>query len=81
LDVIVCSSELPAGKPDQRAYGAALERIGAAASEAVMIGDSLEADVRGALAAGLHAVHLVREGERMPDVTGIRSLDELEFAG
>ncbi|REJ04969.1 HAD family hydrolase [Microbacterium bovistercoris] len=81
LDVIVCSSELPAGKPDPRAYAAALERVGVAASEAVMIGDSLEADVHGALAAGLHAVHLVRTGERMPDVTGIRSLDELVFAG
>lgn len=81
LDVIVCSSELPAGKPDPRAYDAALERIGVAASEAVMIGDSLEADVHGALAAGLHAVHLARSGERTPGVTGIRSLDELVFAG
>ncbi|UJP09033.1 HAD family hydrolase [Microbacterium sp. KUDC0406] len=80
LDVIVCSSELHAGKPDPRAYSGALERIGVDASEAVMIGDSLEADVRGALDAGLHAVHLARTGERMPDVTGIRSLDELVFA-
>ncbi|KJL32326.1 HAD family hydrolase [Microbacterium azadirachtae] len=80
LDVVVCSSDLAAGKPDSRAFAAALDRLGVSASEAVMIGDSLETDVRGALAAGLQAVHLARTGARDPDVVSVGSLDELVFA-
>ncbi|MFD5224524.1 HAD family hydrolase [Microbacterium sp. NPDC058342] len=81
IDVVLCSSELPAGKPDPRAYAAVLDRLGVAADEAVMIGDSIEADVQGALAAGLHAVHLARLGEEpVGHVHHAVSLDELRFA-
>lgn len=50
------------GKPAPAFFAAALARLGCAADEAVMIGDDAEADVGGALHAGLHAV-LVRTGK------------------
>ena len=50
------------GKPAPAFFAAALERLGCAPSEAVMIGDDAEADVGGAIAAGLRGV-LVRTGK------------------
>jgi len=79
VDVVVASSELSAGKPDPRAYAEALARVGAAAHEAVMVGDSLVNDVRGALAAGLGAVLVDRLGEHPHvDVVRVTTLDELD---
>ncbi|MDI6104856.1 HAD family hydrolase [Actinoplanes sp. NEAU-A12] len=62
IDVLVASSALPAGKPDPRAFRAAVDLLGVDASEALMVGDSLDKDIRGALAAGLPAVLLDRHG-------------------
>jgi FMN phosphatase YigB (HAD superfamily) len=42
-----------------------------------MVGDTLEADVRGALAAGSHACHLLRDGRPSPAEWQVRSLTEL----
>lgn len=53
------------GKPSPDFFDAALDTIGATAEEAVMIGDDLRADVRGAQAAGLSAL-LVRTGKFRP---------------
>ncbi len=50
------------GKPAAAFFNAALERLGCSPDEAVMIGDDAEADVEGALRAGLHAI-LVRTGK------------------
>ncbi|HXH79945.1 HAD family hydrolase [Nocardioides sp.] len=81
VDVLVASSMLPAGKPDPRAFSHALEIVGVGADAALMVGDSLEKDVRGALEAGLDAVLLDRDGAHsVADVRRIRSLDELIFA-
>ncbi len=78
VDLMICSSRLPAGKPDLRAFGAAVSRLGVPAAEILMVGDSLEKDVRGALDAGLDAVLLDRHDEH-PDaqVRRIRTLDAL----
>lgn len=43
------------GKPCARVFAAALEGLGCAPEEAVMIGDDVESDVGGAMAAGLGA--------------------------
>jgi HAD superfamily hydrolase (TIGR01458 family) len=50
------------GKPSVEFFGAALEQLGVDAADAAMIGDDLEADVGGALDAGLSAI-LVRTGK------------------
>ena len=79
-DALIASSSLPTGKPDPSAFHGALERVGVQASEALMIGNSIEKDVRGALRAGLEAILLDRSGEsRDLDVRSVASLHELEF--
>lgn len=53
LDTVVDSWTVGVSKPDRRIFGIALERIGVAPGDAVMVGDSLRADVEGAEAAGI----------------------------
>jgi len=68
-------------KPHPSIFAAALASAGVAAGEAVMVGDSLKADVHGALGAGLRAVWLRRSGDdstaRPGHVPLIRRLHEL----
>ncbi len=53
------------GKPSAAFFKFAVESLGCAASDVVMIGDDAEADVSGAIAAGLKGV-LVRTGKYRP---------------
>jgi putative hydrolase of the HAD superfamily len=45
-----------------------------------MVGDSLERDIHGALAAGLGAVWLNRSGAAAPEITQVSTLAELPAA-
>jgi putative hydrolase of the HAD superfamily len=78
----VSSAEHGYMKPHRSIFDAALERAGVPASASLMVGDSLKADVEGALAAGMKAVLLRRSGEipsALPEgLPVIRSLRELE---
>ncbi len=69
-------------KPHPSIFEAALERAGVAAGASVMVGDSLKADVCGALAVGMRAVLLRRSGETPADLPAgvpvIRTLADLE---
>jgi len=56
VDAVVLADELGWRKPDPRIFEAALGELGVAASEALHVGDRLDADVRGAAAAGLTTV-------------------------
>ena len=56
LSAVVISGETGIGKPDPAAFGRALELVDASPEDAVMIGDSWERDVMGALGAGMRAV-------------------------
>jgi putative hydrolase of the HAD superfamily len=67
VDAIVDSRSHGRVKPHPTIFQAALEALGVEASEAVMVGDSLEEDVEGARALGMHAVLIDRE-ERHTDV-------------
>lgn len=80
VDVLIASSTLAAGKPDPRAFTETLSRIGVAAEQALMVGDSLENDVEGALGAGVAAVLLDRYDEH-PDAghPRVRTLADLDF--
>ena len=68
-------------KPHPSIFEAALASAGVGAHEAVMVGDSLKADVHGAIGAGLRAVWLRRSGDDSVDrpahVPLIRRLHEL----
>jgi putative hydrolase of the HAD superfamily len=78
VDAVVISAELGVAKPDPAIFAAALERLGATADGAMHVGDSLEADVEGARAAGIEAVFVARDGARTPEgVRAIASLDGL----
>lgn len=74
FDAMLFAGELPAPKPDVRAFWAACEALGVAPQQAVMVGDSLKNDVQGALAAGLRAVWLNRYA---PDQAGVYSIQQL----
>jgi putative hydrolase of the HAD superfamily len=84
FDAIVVSGDLGRGKPDQAIFARALDAVGAEPGEAAMVGDNLTNDVDGALAAGLRAVWLNREGRQRPgdrpDLVEIGDLGELPAA-
>ena len=54
------------GKPAEAFFAAALVDIGCPAADAAMIGDDAEADIAGALRAGLGEAVLVRTGKYRP---------------
>ena len=54
------------GKPTADFFGMALSSMDCAAKDAVMVGDDAEADVAGALAAGIGTALLVRTGKYRP---------------
>lgn len=54
---VIHSERAGVQKPHRRIFELALEEAGVAAHRAVMIGDSLEADILGAQAVGLQALH------------------------
>jgi putative hydrolase of the HAD superfamily len=76
VDAVVISAELGVAKPDPAIFRAALERLGAAAGDALHVGDSVEHDVAGARAAGIEAVLVARDGAEVP--AGVRAVTSLE---
>ena len=65
FDVVVVSGDLGIGKPDPAPFHAALNPLGLAPGDAMMVGDSLERDVLGAQRAGLRAIWLDRADRGM----------------
>jgi putative hydrolase of the HAD superfamily len=80
FDAVVISGDLGVAKPSAAIFAHALEALGVAATEAVMVGDSLERDVRGAQAAGIRGIWLNRDGARPAPQNGhleVSALTEL----
>ncbi len=81
VDGVVTSAQVGSPKPDRAIFEAALALAGVAPDRAVHVGDSIEHDVRGALAAGIRPVLLSRENAEPdgppPGVPTITSLAEL----
>jgi HAD superfamily hydrolase (TIGR01549 family) len=77
VDAVVSSGRHGKTKPHPTIFLAALERLGVAPEEAVMVGDSVEDDVEGAKAAGMRGVLLDRENrypeieEKLTDLRGL----------
>jgi 2-haloalkanoic acid dehalogenase type II len=75
----LAAAEFGVGKPDPRIFHAACRDLGLPPEDVLHVGDHLEADVRGALAAGLGAAWLHREIEgdappealRLPDLLAL----------
>jgi putative hydrolase of the HAD superfamily len=74
VDAVLTSYAHGKSKPHETIFRALLERLGVAPAEAVMVGDTIEDDVDGAIAIGMRALLLDREG-RYPEVEG--RLDDL----
>jgi len=70
ISAAVSSADHGAMKPHPSIFRAALEQLNVAASDAVMVGDSLRQDVEGALGIGMRAVWLHRG-----DAAGPRAVD------
>ena len=78
LDGAVASAEHGAAKPDPAIFAHALSLAGAEPERSWHAGDSLEADVEGALAVGLTPVYVARHGEPAPPgVAVVAALDGL----
>jgi putative hydrolase of the HAD superfamily len=80
LDAVVTSAELGVAKPDPAVFAHALGLVGAGPEGVLHVGDSLEADVEGARAAGLRPVLVVRDGASGPAPDGVAvvaGLDEV----
>jgi putative hydrolase of the HAD superfamily len=76
VDAALTSAEVGAAKPDAAIFARALQAAGGvAAADAVHVGDSPEADVAGARAAGLDAVLVMRDGGSAPE--GVQAIPDL----
>jgi putative hydrolase of the HAD superfamily len=78
FDAVIVSGDLGTGKPDRAVFEHALRALDAEPGEAVMVGDNLRKDVDGAVAVGLRAIWVNRDGEPVPaGVAAVRDLGEL----
>lgn len=66
FDAVFTSEDVRSYKPRPEIFLAALEHFGASPDDAIMIGDSLNADVAGAHNAGIRAVWINRTGRTLP---------------
>jgi putative hydrolase of the HAD superfamily len=78
VDHLVTSEEVGCAKPDAAIFAHALDRLGVAAGDAVMVGDSWENDVVGAARCGIRAVWLNRHGIACPDAMLAHEVASLE---
>lgn len=74
---VVTTDTLGVGKPDRRVYLEACRLVDADPCTTVCVGDSLEWDVVGAIAAGLRGVWLDRAGTGGVDHVTVQSLDAI----
>lgn len=79
FDIMVFAGDEAPPKPDPVPFERALEGMGVPAGRAIHVGNSLDADVRGATEAGMRAVWVTADGETAPDVPGhrIEAIDQL----
>ena len=81
ITTAVSSAEHGYMKPHPSIFETALAHAGVAAGDAIMVGDSLRADIQGAIAAGMRGILLRRSGDMPadlpPSITVIKSLHDL----
>jgi putative hydrolase of the HAD superfamily len=77
FDAVVISGEVGVGKPDPAVFAEVLDRLGATAETAVMVGDSWERDVVGARQVGMAAVWVAGGRPRPADAAGVTVVDHV----
>jgi putative hydrolase of the HAD superfamily len=77
VDTIVISGEIGVTKPDPAIFEHACDLLGIPAEQAMHVGDNLDADVRGAIEAGLRGVWLNRNGSTADPHPGARMITGL----
>ncbi|GGF14810.1 HAD family hydrolase [Hymenobacter cavernae] len=79
IDALITSEDVGVTKPDPRIFQVAMQHLGAAPAETVMVGDNWTADVLGALAVSIRPVWLNRFGATRlsPDVEEITGFEPL----
>jgi putative hydrolase of the HAD superfamily len=77
VDGVVTSAEVGRPKPAREIFETALTLAGCESGRAVHVGDSVEHDVRGALAVGIHPVLLSRAGTESERPVGVPVISTL----
>lgn len=79
FEEVITNDKAGARKPDKAIFDFALQQTKAGKNEALMIGDSLDADIEGAENAGLQAIHFDEYSryEARPGTPKIKQLTEL----
>jgi putative hydrolase of the HAD superfamily len=84
FDVVVVSGAVNKRKPSPEIFQKALEKLGVSAENAVFVGDTADADIIGAKAAGMKTIFIERrvqkEAEQACPNQTIKSLNELTKA-
>ena len=80
FDIVITSEASNSIKPNREIFAYALEKTGARLEESIMIGDNLEADIEGAVNAGMDSIFVNHVGEQRPSPSTytIYHLKELE---
>ncbi len=76
FDVIVTSESVGVKKPNPRVFNHAVKVANATVENSIMIGDSIEADILGALNVGIRAIHCNFENETV-NSTHFKSISSL----
>jgi HAD superfamily hydrolase (TIGR01549 family) len=78
VDVLIASEDVGVSKPDRGIFDIAIDRLGVAAADAVMVGDSWANDVAGAVHAGIRAIWFNPDRKPAPaDPPGVREIHAL----
>jgi HAD superfamily hydrolase (TIGR01549 family) len=76
FDVVVAACDVGIGKPDPAIFAAALDALGVAAGEVVMVGNDFDRDIRGARAAGIRSLWIRHDGNGRADLHDLRELPD-----
>jgi putative hydrolase of the HAD superfamily len=80
FNAVITSESVGVKKPNPKVFEYALESTKALKENSIMIGDSIEADIEGAISVGMHAIHFNFEGAEVNNASfpSIKSLLEIK---
>tara|TARA_R100000789_G_C2991621_1_gene146264 strand:+ start:322 stop:1008 length:687 start_codon:yes stop_codon:yes gene_type:complete len=80
FNAVITSESVGVKKPNAKVFEHALQKAGATKDNSIMIGDSIEADVYGAMNVGIKAIHCNFDDKELlnTDFISITSLDQIK---